>query len=105
MDEKLKRNVSKRNTWVRGLYMLLFALIYSVAEMVAIAVAVFQFVSKLITGRLNPRLLKFGQSISVFIYQIWRFQTFNSEEMPFPFGAWPAGDKDVQLDPPPKPGG
>jgi hypothetical protein len=105
VDEKLKQNISERSTWLRGLYMLLFGVIYSVAELVAVAVAVFQFLSKLITGRLNTRLLKFGQSICVFIYQVWQFLTFNREALPFPFGPWPSGDPDDRLDPPRKPGG
>ncbi len=89
MDEALKRNVAERGTWLRGLYMVLFALIYQVAEIVMLAVVVFQFLTKLITGKTNVQLLAFGRSLSVFVYQIWRFLTFNSEEMPFPFAQWP----------------
>jgi hypothetical protein len=79
--------------------MLLFASIYNLAELVLGAVALFQFVAKLATGKTNPRLLEFGQSLSVFVYQIWRFLTFNSEVLPFPFGPWPTGTANDQTEP------
>jgi hypothetical protein len=88
-DQVWQKNLSKRSTWLRGLYMLLFWLIYNVAEIVMIAVALFQFVVTLFTGKANLRVLEFGQSLSIYIYQVWRFLTFNSEELPFPFAAWP----------------
>ncbi|MGB1189467.1 MAG: DUF4389 domain-containing protein, partial [Pseudomonadales bacterium] len=47
-------------TWGRGLYMLLFAVFYSVAEFVLVIVCVYQFVSGLITGALNQRLILFS---------------------------------------------
>lgn len=70
--------------------MLLFGLIYSLAELVAAAVAIFQFLNNLVTGKSNVRLLDFGKSISIYIYQIWSFLTFNSEELPYPFSHWPS---------------
>lgn len=71
--------------------MLLFGLIYSLVELVAIAVVIFQFLTHLVTGSSNSQLLEFGKSISIYIYQIWRFLTFSSEELPYPFGRWPEG--------------
>lgn len=91
MDEDLKGNVTSQSTWVRGLYMLLFALIYSIAEIVFTAVAVFQFLTALVTGRPNELLLNFGQSLSTYIYHIIQFFTFNRDEKPYPFAPWPEG--------------
>lgn len=88
-EEKPKSANHKSSIWLRGLYMLLFALIYSVAEVITVPLVLFQFIHKALTGKTNQRLLSFGQSLSVFIYQIWRFLTFNSEILPFPFAAWP----------------
>lgn len=98
VSEKLKKNIAERSIWLRGLYMLLFGFIYSVAEFVTVAVVLLQFGIRLITGRLNPQLLGLGQSLSVFIYQIWRFLTFNSEELPFPFTRWPSSEPDPNQD-------
>lgn len=91
MDEKLKENIKRQSTWVRGLYMILFALIYSIAEIIIVVITVFQFAMMLFTGNCNERLLKLGQSVSTFIYQMMMFFMFNSEEKPYPFATWPEG--------------
>ena len=92
MSNDIKENLKQQSTWMRGLYMLLFSLFYSVAELVLFAVVVFQFLLKLFTGETNPRLLKLGQSIATYIYQIIQFLSFNSDYQPYPFGAWPKGE-------------
>ena len=89
MDEQLKEHVTRTSTWTRGLYILLFAVIYSVTEIVIVAVVVFQFLSTLIIGQNNQQLLRLGRSLSEFIRQILLFVTYNSDEKPFPFGDWP----------------
>lgn len=92
MSDKIKENLKQQSTWMRGLYMLMFALFYSLAEVVLFSVVIFQFVLKLFTGNTNPRLQKLGQSIATYIYQIIQFLTFNSNHHSYPFGAWPKGE-------------
>jgi len=92
MSNELKENLKQRKTWLRGLYMLLFAIFYSVAEIVIFVVVVFQFLLALFTARTNARLVLFGKSLSTYVYQVMLFLTFNSEDMPFPFGEWPTAD-------------
>lgn len=92
---ELKRHLCARRTWLRALYMLLFAAVYSLAEVVLIAVALFQLIHTLLTGATNPRLVQFGRNLCLFMYQTWRFLTFTSEELPFPFAPWP-DDQRVQ---------
>ncbi|MGD8828297.1 MAG: DUF4389 domain-containing protein, partial [Gammaproteobacteria bacterium] len=65
--EELKENLKSRNTWIRLLYMVLFALIYSVAEVVITAVVLFQFLHSLVTGRSNANARRFGESLSTFV--------------------------------------
>lgn len=91
MDDDLRESLTATETWIRGLYMILFAFIYSLAEVVVVAVVVFQFLWMLITRSTNERLLEFSDDLSVFIYQILQFVTFNTEEKPFPFAPWPYG--------------
>lgn len=91
MTDEIKENVREKSTWMRALYMLLFAIIYSVTEIVLTAVVIFQFFTVLFTRKTNDRLLKLGQSLGTFIYQIIQYLTFNSEDRPYPFGAWPRG--------------
>ena len=95
MDEEMKSSLTASATWIRALYMLLFSVIYSVAEIVLVAVVIFQFLAVLVTREPNERLLEFGEDLGVFIFQIIQFQTFNSDEKPFPFGPWPYGADDM----------
>ena len=74
---------------MRGLFMLLFAVIYGIAELLLFVTAVFQFGSVLLTGHPNDRMRSFGESLGRLFYQIVRFLTFNTDERPFPFSDWP----------------
>ncbi len=91
------------NIWVRGLIMAFYVVITRVVELVVVAVLVTQFLFKLMTKKTNQRLTDFGEALSLYIASIVRYQTFNTEERPFPFGAWPkveraSADKDESND-------
>ena len=92
MTNKLMHNIKDSSIWKRGLYMLLCSFFYSIAEVVLFAVVIFQFVLTLFTGETNQRLLKLGQSLSTYIYQIIHFLSFNSEHIPYPFSGWPRAE-------------
>ena len=89
MDEELKQHLSAKATWKRGLFILIFALIYSIAEIVVAAIVLFQFVATLFTGTPNDRLLAFSETLTRYIYQILQFVTYTSDYLPYPFGTWP----------------
>lgn len=91
MDLSIKEHATAKSTWIKGLFIILFAIFYNIAELVLGVVVILQFLTVLFTGKENSRLLTFGQSLSTFIYQVMRFITFNSEEKPFPFNPWPDG--------------
>lgn len=88
---ELKGNLKRGEIWLRGLHMLLLAIAYAVAEVILVAIIIFQFLSSLFTTKVNDRLLKLGQQLSTYIYQLLLFFTFNTEERPYPFAAWPRG--------------
>ena len=92
MSTDVKDNIKSQSTWMRGLYMLLYAIFYTLAEIVLFAVVIFQFLMQLFTGETNDRLRKLGQSLSTYAYQVLVFLTFNSEYHAYPFGAWPGGE-------------
>jgi len=94
MGDDIRQNLHNRTTWWRALYMVLFMVIYGIAEFVITAVVLFQFLSVLFTGGSNERLLMLGQNLSTYIYQIMLFLTFNSDEKPYPFDDWPDGPPD-----------
>jgi len=88
----------RRETWLRLLFVILFALCYLVAEAVALVVVVIQFGFVLISGARNPHLLAFGANLSEYIYRILRFAMFNSDEKPFPFADWPVVEREAWYD-------
>jgi len=92
MTDDIKHNIRQPSIWKRGLFMLLCAIFYSIAEMILFAVVVFQFIHILITGETNQRMLKLGQSLATYIYQIIQFLNFNSEHLPYPFSGWPRAE-------------
>src|SRR5690606_6021877 len=52
------------------------------------------FLFALITGNDNRQLRKFGDSLSIFIFDTLQFLIYNSEEKPFPFADWPESKVD-----------
>ncbi|MDD5059211.1 MAG: DUF4389 domain-containing protein [Sideroxydans sp.] len=80
---------SKRNIWMRGLFMLLMAVAFHVCMTVLGIVAVIQFVIALLNDAPNIRLVSFGRSMGSYLRQIVNFLTFATEEIPFPFSEWP----------------
>ena len=92
MTNEVKQNLKSQSTWMRGLYILIYAVFYTIAEIVLFGVIVFQFLLKLFTADTNERLRKLGQGLSTYVYQILQFMTFNSDYQPYPFGAWPKGE-------------
>ena len=92
MNENIETPVNKRNIWIRGLFMLLMALALHVGGTVLGVIAVIQFVIMLLNDTPNERLAKFGRSLARYFQQIVNFLSFATEELPFPFNDWPAGD-------------
>jgi len=91
MNDDVKTHIESTETWLRLLFMVLFAVISWIAKLVLIAVVIFQFLVKLFTGDINERALGLGGQLSSYIYQILNYLTFNTEERPFPFNDWPSG--------------
>ena len=89
MSDEFKQNIKDHGTWMRGLNIILFTIIYSVTEIVIALVVVFQFLSVLLTRQTNDKLLELGMNLSTYIYQILSYVTFNSNERPFPFSDFP----------------
>jgi len=93
MDDDLKQNLTAAETWVRGLFILLFAFFLFIARVVTGAVVMIQFLFTVFSGQTNDNLRFFGSSLAQFIYQTLMFLTYNSDDKPFPFSAWPEAQK------------
>ena len=93
MDTEQKENMTPQEAWTRGLFMLMFFILLQLAKIVAGVVVVLQFLFTIFTTQTNENLLRFGGSLSRYIYQAWSYLTYNSDTRPFPFAPWPDGDE------------
>ena len=91
-NKNIWKNLINGQTWLRGLFMLLFVLIYGFTEVIITAVVLLQFLFVLFSGEKNARLKEFGQGLSLFVYRIIRYWTYNLDEKPFPFSPWPGNE-------------
>ena len=81
--------MSNRDLLVRGLYMLVMAFIASFLRSITFIVSILQFFYVVIKKNPQRNLLNFGHSLAQYNYEIISFLTFNTEDVPFPFSAWP----------------
>ena len=71
--------------WMRLLYMLIIALMISVAQTVLGVATVIQFIIMAVSKEPNPRLAEFGTDLGIWIAKAARFQTAASEVKPWPW--------------------
>lgn len=89
LDTETESNVQPENPWLRLLYLILFAVIFNIAELVFFVVVIIQFICKVATGQVNDRLRAFGHNLAVYARDIIDYMTFYNDRKPFPFRAWP----------------
>ncbi len=89
MDQETKDNLTSRNTWIRVVYMILFAVIFNIVELVIAVVAVVQFLFTLFTGKVNQQLQALGQGVGAYVNEITVFLTYHTDGKPYPFAPWP----------------
>lgn len=89
MDKNLKEKILVKEKWIRGLLILLFMAIKYMVSFLIYIIALFQFVTDLLFGHLNSKLLDFSKKLNIYMLQISNFLTFNSDTKPFPFTDWP----------------
>ncbi|MDH3532032.1 MAG: DUF4389 domain-containing protein [Gammaproteobacteria bacterium] len=88
----IEDNIKSRSTWLRGLFMCIYCVLFWLASIVGATVVIIGFFWVLFTGEKNTQLGQVGQGIAGYVYEIVRYLTFNTDDKPFPFGApWPAG--------------
>ena len=85
----IKENAKNVDVWIRGLFILVFGVIFYFLYFLIWLVVIFQFVMKLMTTNLNEQLLDFSDALNKYVSQILVYITFLSEERPFPFSPWP----------------
>lgn len=75
---------------LRVLWMLVFLLVWQVAQLVLGALVLAQLIYRLVYGAPHGGLMNFGDSLSLYLAQIGRFGSFHTEQKPWPFADWPA---------------
>ncbi|SMH54853.1 DUF4389 domain-containing protein [Maritimibacter sp. HL-12] len=83
---------AENNVWLRGLWMLLFALFFAVAEALLWLLALVQFFWMLFAKARNQPISDFGEDVADWVARITRFQTGATEDRPFPFAKWGKAD-------------
>ncbi len=82
----------QHSLWKRTLMMLVLAIAYQLSTWALAVVAIVQLVLAAVAGGSNARLRSFGRSLGRYLAQVTGFLTFATEEAPFPFADWPAGE-------------
>ncbi|MGH8556194.1 MAG: DUF4389 domain-containing protein [Methylococcales bacterium] len=85
---EIQANLKKIGTWKRIAFMMIFAVILGSVRILLWAVIFLQVIWSLLLGSANGNVLKLGRILSLYIYRILLFLTFNSDGMPFPFADW-----------------
>ncbi len=89
MSGNLRQKLTRPSIWLRLVYMIVLAIAFNIAEIVILAVVVFQFLAALFTRKPNTQFTRFGRNLACYLQQIISFMTFATDEKPFPFSQWP----------------
>lgn len=79
-------DTGRKSVWMRGLMMVLIALMIGAAQSVLFLATLVQFVLMLVDkGQPNAQLASFGEIIGKWLAKAAQFQTAKTEDKPWPF--------------------
>lgn len=79
-------DTGRKHIWMRGLMMVLIALMIGAAQSVLFLATLVQFVLMLVDkGQPNAQLANFGEMIGKWLAKAAQFQTAKTEDKPWPF--------------------
>ena len=84
-----------RDVWMRGLFMLLLIIGFTVGQWLLNLLALVQFLWLLFARVPNVFLARFGNSLAIWLADVGRFLTCATEDKPFPWRSWPATAGDL----------
>lgn len=90
-EETVKDSKSDKNseTFSRVFYTVLFGIIGWITVWVFCCVVLIQFGFLLITGKVNNNLKEFNKEIGLYLFDMIKYLSFQTNEKPFPFRDWP----------------
>ncbi|WP_396589210.1 DUF4389 domain-containing protein [Bermanella sp. R86510] len=89
MDKTWKNNLKSESFWLRSLFMVLFFIVFRIADILVLLVAISQWFYVLLTGDSNASLSRFSGGLAAYVAQIVNYLSYNAEQKPFPFSDWP----------------
>jgi len=107
MENQTRDNLTDKSTWMRLIYIVLFAVAFNIAEILIAIITVVQFFTALFTKAPNARLKALGGDLGAYVRDVTGFLTYQTDHMPYPVSDW--GQPDVSQpgasgpDPTPKP--
>lgn len=78
----------ERNVWLRGLWMVVFAILLRFAGFVLAVATLIQFLWMLFGKETHAGIASFGQDMADWFDRVAKFQTGASDDRPFPFAPW-----------------
>jgi len=76
---------ARKHVWLRGLAMLIFAILFSVAQTILWVMTLLQFGWMLFAKEKNVAIADFGETMANWFAKTARFQTGATDERPFPW--------------------
>jgi Domain of unknown function (DUF4389) len=87
-DPPREQGFSGNQVWKRGLWMLVFVVLFELAKTVLFVVALVQFFWMLFAREKNAGLADFGKEMGKWLAAVALFQSGASDEKPFPWAKW-----------------
>ncbi len=104
MESTPGTNLKDKSTWMRLVYIIIFAIAFYIAEILVAIITLVQFFSVLFTKAPNARLQSFGGDLGAYLREVTRFLTFQTDQMPYPVSDWQhAAEPEPVPEPAPKP--
>lgn len=88
--EDIKRELGVAEKWIRLLFIVLYVVLFRIAEIVLAVTVIIQFLWTLFAGSPNESLRDFGRRAAEWLRQVVEYLTYAGNERPWPFGRdWP----------------
>ncbi len=81
----IKENARSSDTWIHGLFILIFGIIFYFLYGIIWLLVIIQFITKVVTGQLNDNLSDFSVKLTDYAEQILLYITYQSSTKPWPF--------------------
>jgi Domain of unknown function (DUF4389) len=78
-----------RDVWMRGLFMLLLIIGFTIGQWLLNILAIVQFLWLLFAREPNQLLSGFGNTLAIWLAGVGRFLACATDEKPFPWRPWP----------------